>query len=308
MDIGLASSAAAPLGIQNDDRTTETNPTALSDEELRKLLKPIPSEEDVYQILRETYFFDGDSSNAVAKNDPGIRILCQLDSYDDCNYKVALNGELFLLKITNGLESQDFVKYSSNDNGSDHDGEGSIIHFQHDIMNLLHEHHICTTVPVPSTQRNPSSVTLHWMPVRSAAHSPFLFAVRLYTWVHGRPMSTIPHLPLESLIGAGQMLGRMDRALDEWSATDTAGRRYHQWDGKNTLDLRKFTSYIPHPQRRSMVESILAAFAERRSIMAASFRIGVIMGDYNDANIILDENLQFAGVIDFGDSVERYVV
>jgi Ser/Thr protein kinase RdoA (MazF antagonist) len=306
------SSATASSGIQNDDRTAEANPSVLSDEELRKLLQPIPTEEDVYQILLEFYYPKNDPTNngdLNAEEEPRIKVLCQLDSYDDCNYKVSLNDQLFLLKITNGLESRDFLQCSSDvDTGSSNDGRGSIIHFQHAIMNVLHENQICTTVPVPSMRRSHSTVTMCSLPVRSTAHSPALLAVRLYTWVHGRPMSTIPYLPLESLIDAGQMLGRMDLALDPLSSTSfAAGRRYHQWDGKNTLDLRKFTSYISNPQRRSMVESILAAFEERRSMMASSFRTGVIMGDYNDANIIVNENLQFAGVIDFGDSVERYV-
>ena len=59
-----------------------------------------------------------------------------------------------------------------------------------------------------------------------------------------------------------------------------------------------------------MVASVLEAF-DRDIIQfgaAGSFRTGIIHGDFNDANILLDSSFQVAGVIDFGDSVERYVL
>jgi hypothetical protein len=172
-------------------------------------------------------------------------------------------------------------------------------------------------------------------------------------------MCTISHtqLTLSSFVHVGQQLGRIDHILDRIrisnSTTSTIGsdddscnnscksksatitattsttktitippnaaQRYHQWDGKNTLDLIPFTKYITNTTRRSMVESILHAFRNEQFILhhpttpttphtppSNSFRTGMIMGDYNDANIIMDPNtLQFNGVIDFGDSLER---
>ena len=86
-------------------------------------------------------------------------------------------------------------------------------------------------------------------------------------------------------------------------------RRYHQWDGKNTSDLRRFTDYIADSRRRDLVLSIIDAFESEivATRAADKFRIGIIHGDFNDANILVDDQLSISGVIDFGDSVERYV-
>jgi Ser/Thr protein kinase RdoA (MazF antagonist) len=86
-----------------------------------------------------------------------------------------------------------------------------------------------------------------------------------------------------------------------------AARRFHQWDGKNTSDLRPFCKYIDDEKRRALVLSIIDAFQQEiiDSNDATEFRIGVIHGDFNDANILLNDDLTANGVIDFGDSVER---
>lgn len=86
-------------------------------------------------------------------------------------------------------------------------------------------------------------------------------------------------------------------------------RRYHQWDGKHTSDIRPFTKYVEDEKRRGLILSIIDAF-EREIINsgdAADFRVGVNHGDFNDANILLKDDLTALGAIDFGDSVERYV-
>ena len=78
-------------------------------------------------------------------------------------------------------------------------------------------------------------------------------------------MSSVTMLPVEALTDAGRFLGRVDQALDQLLPTADASlaepaRRYHQWDGKNTLDLRPFTKYIPSVERKALVESIIDAF------------------------------------------------
>ena len=135
-------------------------------------------------------------------------------------------------------------------------------------------------------------------------------------------MSSVKLLPIESLADAGRFLGRIDKALDNLVPDDdktclrdesllVAARRYHQWDGKNTLGLRNFVHYIKDERRRKLVESILDAFQKEiiDSKVGESFRKGVNHADYNDANILTlmssDGNLHVSGVIDFGDSVER---
>lgn len=314
----------------------DSKPFSLSDEEMRKLLKPIPVEADILKILTTSY----------VTGHAAIRVIRQLDSYDDCNWKVEIAGELFLVKIHNGFESNDFIAvFEAAGNDYYKKGHaGSVIHFQNAIAETLNQHGIPTSVPVKPLGSD-SPISIHTLPVLSDAHSPTPLAVRLLKWVEGRPMVDIPLLPLEALAGAGRTLGKLDAALDQLAPDSplvlyhqaecqsyetlyknqtgtgrsedqqhlqdaslmVAARRYHQWDGKNTADLRKFVSCIADTRRRDMVESVIAAF-ERQLVQSGESQVlrkGIIMGDFNDANVLVDHDLQVSGVIDFGDSVER---
>jgi hypothetical protein len=353
------------------------------DEKLRKLLKPAPTNEDIYRILQRYYYHGPDAES-------DIHIVQQLDSYDDCNYQVTIRNEMYLCKVTNGLESRDYIRALSSVKTS---SLSSIIEFQHSIMNALHENQIGTTIPVKVFANDPYTdtaiaasrkrplnsipsnncatststhkdiyIVLDELPVVSKAHSPTPLAVRLYVWLSGAPMSTIPYhrLSLHTMVHVGQQLGHIHHVFDKVFTTTSPiamndntdvllqqqqqqpervpsllpQLRYHQWDTKNTYDLLVYTQYIPNEQRRVMIESILHTFhteiltkshspssdssgcddnnrtpltnGHSTATVATQFRTGIIMGDYNDANILLNHNtLQFNGVIDFGDSVER---
>ena len=129
------------------------------------------------------------------------------------------------------------------------------------------------------------------------------------SWVPGRTMVSLPTLPIECLRDAGAFLGKMRLALDgmEVSQHVEPAQRFHAWDGKNTLNIRDFVSYIKDAERKAMVESIITSFELDiiNSGAAKEFRTGVLHGDFNDGNILVDENFAISGVVDFGDSVER---
>lgn len=74
---------------------------------------------------------------------------------------------------------------------------------------------------------------------------------------------------------------------------------------QNISGIRPFLGAITDPSRRALVESILRAFDEEVFPICSQFRRGVIMSDFNDANIIVDPHdvESVVGVIDFGDSV-----
>jgi Ser/Thr protein kinase RdoA (MazF antagonist) len=325
----------------------------ICDEEMRKLLKPSPTHEDILMILRTSYVNDADGdSDGSSSSARRCKIVKQLDSYDDCNFKIEIDGVPYLLKIHNGVESNDFLSVyeGAADNDYYRKGRaGSVIHFQNAILENLKKHGIPTSVlikPVGET----APVSIHSLPVFSTKHSPCRLVVRLFQWVPGRTMSTVPLLPLEALADAGRLLGKIDKAFDRMvpdspsllllraepekllklqkkhnqddaethqtalidehlqdASLMDAARRYHQWDGKNTTDLRKFVHSIADDKRRAMVESVLDAFEEELILSGAShkFRKGINHGDFNDANIMVDPNLKVCGVIDFGDSTER---
>jgi Ser/Thr protein kinase RdoA (MazF antagonist) len=316
-----------------------------SDEEMRKLLKPAPTEDQVLELLKDHY-------------GGNVAIVKQLDSYDDSNYLVTIDGISRLLKIHNGVESEDYVRVKTA-NFYEKGKMTSVIHLQNAIMELLNEHEICTSRPIKPKDSD-SPVVVIDLPVVSKEHCPYKLVVRLFSWVEGRTMSSIKLLPIESLGDAGRFLGKIDKVLDlirtpngltgalerfgssaalwrqgssrqlltdvpetnhltadlkddeaQTAVIDTSllipASRYHAWDGKNTLDLRKYVHHVTNEKRRNMVISIIDAFES--SIVDSGdsklFRLGVNHGDFNDANIIVDQDLQTIAVIDFGDVVER---
>jgi len=295
-----------------------TKPPPPSDEEMRKLLKPVPAPDAVLEILQAHY------ATAVS-----CKVLQQLDSYDDCNYKVEIDGTFYLLKIHNGVESRDFLKVYEAAGRDYSKHAGSVIHLQNAIAETLAQNGIPTAslvLPNSNSNNNGSQTTtpvlIETLPVVSADHSPTQLVVKLLAWVPGRTLSSLQMLPLEVLAEAGRTLGRVDAALDRLGGTSssngttvqqqppdasiwTAARRYHQWDGRHTADLRPFVPCIADEKRRGLVESVLAAFERQRQEMETDFRRGMNHGDFNDANILVDEDFHVSGVIDFGDSVER---
>lgn len=381
-----------------------------SDEERRKLLKPSPTEDQVLELLKGYYCCadavgnGGGDDKGTDGGGGGVKVVKQLDSYDDCNYKVEIDGVPYLLKIHNGVESDDFVasqeeaKEAMKSDGDDDDCNSSfyrkghmnsVIHLQNGMQELLSQHGIVTNSPVKPVVGNKSSpLIVASLPVMSEPHSPHNLVVRLLTWVPGRPLSDVLVYSLEVLADAGRFLGLIDKSLDNLNFNSLAGalenvgssasllargsfavgaqksqpsssplsyrrdcsldgvrevlgmgensseknapphqrsnesshvtaildeslldgaRRYHQWDGKNTADLKKFVHHIDNSRRRDLVCSVIEAF--QRDIVdsgvADRFRKGVNHSDFNDANVLVNDELKMSGIIDFGDSVER---
>eukprot|EP00934_Nitzschia_sp_Nitz4_P007010 Nitzschia sp. Nitz4//scaffold358_size24170//16852//18607//NITZ4_008432-RA/size24170-processed-gene-0.35-mRNA-1//-1//CDS//3329549005//7000//frame0 len=275
-----------------------TSKEELSDEEWRKLLKPAPSSEQVLLALQKSYAEPGQE----------IRFGHDLESYDDRNFRVEIGGRPYMAKVHNGVESRDFCAQSKEDVTK------SVIYLQNKIMEHLQQNGITTNEPLqPFNDRGESAPTTQAsvckLPVVSSEHSPCDLVVRILSWVKGTPMANAKLLPLEALADAGRFLGRMDKKLAELKPDELlAAKRFHQWDGKNTMELRKYIPCVQDPKRRALVESVLEAF--QRDLIdskdAEQFDTSIIHGDFNDANILIDSDFRVSGVIDFGDSLETW--
>lgn len=190
-----------------------------SDEELRKLLKPNPSNEEVLAALTASY----PNKNLILNS--------ELESYDDKNYLVTdtNDGTKYLAKVHNGVESRDYLEK--------HDASTSVIDLQNAIFSHLCSKHVTTSVPIPPSANDAAFVSAHVLPVVSSDHSPSKLILRLLSWVPGVPMSSVPSCSLtaESLAEAGAYLGRLRSALDELGTSNEsavqASKRYHVWDG-----------------------------------------------------------------------------
>jgi len=348
-----------------------------TDEELRKLLKPNPSHDEVIQAVKSIYGLSD------------VHIVKDLESYDDRNYLVRNGESSYLVKIHNGVESSQFLRSnfqfqelsekligdggiqectahtpssshahsyngisSSNVNlqtspasspissktntspldisflgsadyakvvfslSTNHRGVSSI-----DLQNYIFEklkepkYKIKASIPIYIATDNANELShtavLKLFPVVSPNYSPCRLVMRLLRWVEGTPMSACIPMSIETLAQAGVYLGNLCHALDDLTRENhlavLSSTRYHAWDGKYTLDLEKFTHFIQDPQRRSLVTSVIDAFREDMDMKTQqNFRCGILHGDFNDANIILNGKGYVDGVIDFGDSTYRY--
>jgi len=295
------------------DANNNNNSSTTSEEEiLRKKLKPDPTVEQVIDSVR-AHFYDG-------RHDVDIRLVKELDSYDDRNLWITVDGTNFLAKVHNGVESRDLIRYLRDDDDSESgvgDYRRSAIHLQHSIMTHLNDCGITTNRPEKPSKHDGSSaatpVAVVSLPVHSKEDSPTPLVLRLLGWVDGRTMSSYKMLPIECLADAGRFLGRLGVAFSSLPDAGSleAARRYHQWDGKNTADLRDFVRYVTDDRRRSIVESVIDAFKETildAKVGETVFETSLIHADFNDANFLLDEDFRVSGVIDFGDSVESWTI
>ena len=323
----------SPL-TQKQKQETITIKMSNEDEARRKLLKPKVTAEEALSILIDCYIPDGFGTNPEL---PRCEVIDQLDSYDDINYLVKIDGQKALLKIHNGVESEQFIaahvrKRARLDNdvdvATDAASKTSII----DMHTAIYEHladpkYGLTTGRSIPTKNSPSSssndddddrhdsVCIRELSVISEEHSPAQLVVRLQTWVHGSPLSDIKWCSIETLVDAGCYLGKMSHALDDLAVTDKdalqASKHYHAWDGRNVVDIEPYISHLDDKSQRNLITSIITSFKKEiiESGEGEKFRMGINHADFNDANIIVGnedgDGIKVTGVIDFGDTVYR---
>ena len=102
--------------------------------------------------------------------------------------------------------------------------------------------------------------------------------------------------------------------LQDFSDIDIENRGVLHWDLAHFLTLRKLLPLITDQQKRRMAETVFDLFETHVSPKTLNFKQGIIHGDPNGLNIILQPNASntaecnIAGVIDFGDAVKTCYV
>ncbi len=127
-------------------------------------------------------------------------------------------------------------------------------------------------------------------------------AVRLLTWLPGRPLArSAPHSP-GLLRDVGRALGALTRALSSFD--HRAARRVLKWDLAASGWILEHVHRLPEG-RRAQVEDIARRFVDRTLPALTRTRQSVIHNDGNDHNILVDTRpdgtMAVTGIIDFGD-------
>jgi Ser/Thr protein kinase RdoA (MazF antagonist) len=119
----------------------------------------------------------------------------------------------------------------------------------------------------------------------------------------GKPDEKTPKV----IVNLGYSLGSISKSLVNFE--HRAFHRTHSWDLKNfESTYTNFTPFIEEEDIRCLLDEVFKRFSKDVIPNAHLFHKSVIMGDCNDANVILNSNNDVVGIIDFGDAVHTWSI
>jgi Ser/Thr protein kinase RdoA (MazF antagonist) len=202
-----------------------------------------------------------------------------LPSERDQNFLIAgADGGKFVLKIANSSDTAD------------------LLDFQNQAMRC-----VLTLVPDCRVQQLVRTRAGEDMSALRNAATGNVHRVRMLTWIDGKTLAATRPRGRDLFESIGACLAKIDAALCYFN--HAAMHRVLQWDVRRAGLARQHVGLLPLP-RRPTVERALAQWEK---IDWEALRQGVIHGDANDHNVIVDAG-HMAGILDFGDIVYTAVI
>jgi 4-aminobutyrate aminotransferase-like enzyme len=131
------------------------------------------------------------------------------------------------------------------------------------------------------------------------------YPVRLFTFLPGRTM-TAAGLSTAAIRSVGQTTARLGRALRGFF--HPAADYEILWDITRLPALRPLLGHVTDGARRAQVERVLDRFEARVAPVLPGLRAQVIHADLSLTNLLLGEDLQVSGIVDFGDMTHAPLV
>jgi 4-aminobutyrate aminotransferase-like enzyme len=132
-----------------------------------------------------------------------------------------------------------------------------------------------------------------------------VYPVRLFTFLPGHTMAA-PALSTAAIRSIGQTTARLGRALRGFF--HPAADYGILWDITRLPALRPLLGHVIDGARRAQVERVLDRFEARAAPVLPRLRAQVIHADVSLNNVLLEENHQVSGIVDFGDMTHAPLV
>src|SRR5215467_6639126 len=131
------------------------------------------------------------------------------------------------------------------------------------------------------------------------------YPVRLFTFLPGRTMAATA-LSSGAIRSVGQTAARLGRALRCFF--HPAADYEILWDITRLPALRPMLGHVPDLARRAQLARVLDRFEAQVAPVLPGLRAQVIHADLHSSNILLGEDQQVSGIVDFGDMTHAPLV
>lgn len=247
-----------------------------------------------------------------------VRSIKELNSYDDKNYLVQVDAEHtnphletlwphgYVLKVLNSMDSP-----------KQH------VDAEHEMMRILWQNKLGCSRPVTNLNGQLCERCKVWQDMEnidlSNNNAPCgIHMVRLMTYLPGQIFAQIPYTP-DILYQVGRFAGAMDRCLQGFEHPALTQHKTI-WSLQSVPGLSDFVYAIRDEENRKLIQEVLDVWGKEVEPLYEHFSKGVIHGDFNEQNIIVqpkpdqddvpdqEKKYQIYGVIDFGDAQYTYHV
>ncbi len=150
---------------------------------------------------------------------------------------------------------------------------------------------------VPGTPRGPDDPAAYRAATQGRAGTHHL---RLYDRLPGRAWATGASLSDDAIRDWGTMAARVGRALRGFWHSSAA--RVMLWDAQHALRLRPLLGAVHDAEIRDLVAAALDRYERVVAPVWPSLRAQVIHTDLCGSNVLVDDDGQVSGIIDFGDA------
>ena len=204
-----------------------------------------------------------------------------LEGERDQNFKVVDNaGGVHVFKLCNGREPQEIVRCQA--------------------AALANVARADADLPVPRLRPSLTGEPIAVAEFEGAPHR-----LMLLSYLPGAPVGGLLLSP-PSFRALGRLLGRLARALRGFVDPAPAGRKL-VWDNRNVGELLPYVDGLEYAMAER-ARRLIGSFTDRTLPSLSLQRSHIIHGDAHPLNVLIGENGEFTGIIDFGDLVHATLV